>query len=60
MSVTKPKLPPKKGYVEIVENGVHKYKPVPATLQMEELKEKLAETSEALELILSGVTEDEA
>lgn len=30
--ITKPLLPPKAGYVEVIENGEHVYKPTPETL----------------------------
>ncbi len=47
-----PKLPPKAGYVETVdENGVPVYRPV---------NDRVSEVGEALELILSGETGEEA
>lgn len=49
--IHKPKLPPRAGYVETVdENGVHVYRPV---------LDRVSEMTEALELILSGETGEE-
>lgn len=35
MSITNPKLLPKNGYVEIEDDGEHKYSPLPETLEKE-------------------------
>lgn len=52
MLIHNPKLPPRAGYVETVsESGVHVYRPV---------TDRVSEMTEALELILSGETGEEA
>lgn len=42
MAITKPKLPPKYGYVEVInEDGEHVYAPTPKTLEDENRKRAL-------------------
>lgn len=50
--ITKPILPPKVGYVEVVENGVHVYKPTAETLAAQQLEKENRELREALNTLL--------
>ena len=57
-AITKPTLPPKVGYVERVDvTGNRYYEPTLETRRVTTLEESNAEMSEALDMILSGVTE---
>ena len=73
-AIVKPSLPPKMGYVEVIdENGKHVYKPTPETEERLALNARIAtmetgkaeqtdvdELNEALNMILTGYTGEEA
>lgn len=59
--ITKPTLPPKAGYVEVIEDGKHVYKPTP---ELQEREMQTVDTDEAvidldyrLTLLELGLTE---
>lgn len=53
MKPTRPKLPPKAGFVEVVEEGVHKYKPLSSAARLEEMSAQLTQATEAIGRILA-------
>ena len=54
MAITKPMLPPKAGYVEVVdENGNHVYKPTPETERQLKQRNQIYSIKKAIERELS-------
>lgn len=56
MAISKPLLPPKSGYTEVIdESGNHVYKPTPETLAAQQKKNDLATYAELAAAIKEGV-----
>ena len=65
MAIRRPILPPKEGYVEVEVDGVRTYRNVKTGILIDDevptptVDERVADMEEALELILSGATDEE-